>query len=90
MLKQLKNEIHNQVTSAIKAKQSVSIADVKVHVIDAGSDQVFVQVAGENIGRFSIIEQQYINSTAAAVLDAVKTKFRDAGPEAALAAVKGN
>jgi len=90
MLNKLRNEIHNQVKSAIEAKQSIVVANIKVTVYDAGSGNVFVKVNDDTIGRFGVIEQQYINQTAAAVFKLIKTKFRDAGPEAALAAVQGN
>jgi hypothetical protein len=87
MLKQLRQEVFNQVKEAIEAKQSTTIAGVKVSIVDCGSQDVFIQVNDENFGRFNVAEFQYVKSVSVAVFDAVKAKFRDQGPEAALEAV---
>lgn len=90
MMKQLKTEIREKVENAISTKKSTEIANIRVTVIDAGGNQVTVLVDNELIGRFFTNEYQYISSTAIAVLDAVKGQYREAGLEAALAAVRGS
>lgn len=88
MLKILRSEIRDRVETALKAGQNIDIADVHITVIDLDSE-VNVQGFGR-MGKPTDTFSGHTNTVTAEVLNQIKSKFRDAGPEAALKAVQNS
>ena len=85
MLKQLRTKVYQQVQESLAAGQNIDIAGVKIKVTDLGND---IHVSG--FGRDQKPSQVYrglANAVAAEVMFQIKSKYRDDGPEAALAAI---
>jgi hypothetical protein len=80
----LKKEIRNQVKDAIDNRQHIDIGSTHLDVVDCGNDQIYV--AG--FGRASAKSYDLVRSVTAEVLSQVKSEYRDAGPQAALDAIR--
>lgn len=69
------------------AGKNIKIAGIEIRVLDLG-DEIHVTGFGRDL-KPSKVYRGLANAVAAEVMAQIKSKYRDAGPEAALAAVKG-
>jgi len=86
MLKQLRDEVYKRVQEDLAAGKNIDIAGIKIEVLDLG-DEVHVTGFGRDM-KPSKVYRGLINAVAAEVMAQIKSKYRDAGPGAALAAVR--
>ena len=85
VLKELKIEVRKQVAASLQAKQNIQVAGIEIAVIDCGGGQVYL----DGFGRQDAMSYDLVRGLTAEVVGRIKSQYREAGPEAALAAVKG-
>ena len=86
-LDELKKEIRERVNVAMQQGTNIDIADIHIEVMEVDADHIYVQGFGRDKKPSHIYIGQLDNVTSH-ILSQIKNRFRDAGPEAALNAVR--
>jgi len=89
MINQMRQEIKDKVQEAVKDGKDIDIAGVKIRILDQG-DQFVAEGFGRDHKPTAVSQSDVVRSICSEILHQVKTRFREAGPEAALEAIRGS